>query len=116
MCWVATGRMGAKINDLGRSGDRCPRRLARIEGVIWQLKDLFGLERHGAKTLGGLLTSLAAKVAAYTCGKVLNARRGRPLRSLAELLVQAISRQRDKSEDPVKIGRSVRVSEHAEGY
>ena len=87
-----------------------------IEGVIWQLKDLFGLERHRANTLGGLLTGLAAKVAAYTCGKVPNARRGRPLRSLAELLVQAISRQRSKSEDPVKIGRSVRVSEHAEGY
>ena len=26
-------------------------------------------ERHRAKTLGGLLTRLAAKVAAYTCGQ-----------------------------------------------
>lgn len=26
-----------------------------IEGVIWQLKDYFGLERHRAKTMGGLL-------------------------------------------------------------
>ena len=58
-----------------------------IEGVIWQLKDLFGLERHRAKTLGGLLTRLAAKVAAYTCGQVLNAASGRPLRSLASLLI-----------------------------
>jgi hypothetical protein len=57
-----------------------------IEGVIWQLKDLFGLERHRAKTLEGLLTRLAAKVAAYTCGQVLNASLGRPLRSLASLL------------------------------
>jgi hypothetical protein len=32
-----------------------------IEGVIGQLKDLFALERHRAKTLGGLLTRLAAK-------------------------------------------------------
>jgi hypothetical protein len=39
-----------------------------IEGVIWQLKDQFSLERHRAKTIGGLLTRLAAKVAAYTCG------------------------------------------------
>ncbi|MCA1731652.1 MAG: hypothetical protein LC751_20300 [Actinobacteria bacterium] len=39
-----------------------------IEGVSWQLKDLFGLERHRAKTLSGLLTRLAAKVA-YTCGR-----------------------------------------------
>lgn len=57
-----------------------------IEGVIWQLKDLFGLERHRAKTLGGLLTRLAAKVAAYTCGQLLNAGLGRPLRHLASLL------------------------------
>jgi DDE family transposase len=58
-----------------------------IEGVIWQLKDYFGLERHRAKTMGGLLTRLAAKVTAYTCGQLLNSRLGRPLRNLAELLV-----------------------------
>jgi hypothetical protein len=38
-----------------------------VEGVICQLKDIFGLERHRAKTLSGLLTRLAAKIAAYTC-------------------------------------------------
>jgi hypothetical protein len=58
-----------------------------IEGVIDQLKDLFALERHRAKTLGGLLTRLAAKVAAYTCGQVLNQRLGRSLRHLADLLI-----------------------------
>lgn len=58
-----------------------------IEGVIWQLKDYSGLERHRAKTLGGLLARLAAKVAAYTCGQTLNAALGRPLRGLASLLV-----------------------------
>lgn len=58
-----------------------------IEGVIWQFKDCFGLERHRAKTLGGLLTRLAAKVAAYTCGQMLNVRLRRPLRTLADLLV-----------------------------
>ena len=58
-----------------------------IEGVIDQLKDLFALERHRAKTLGGLLTRLAAKVAAYTCGQVLNSQLNRPLRHLADLLV-----------------------------
>jgi hypothetical protein len=55
--------------------------------VIWQLKDLFVLERHRAKTLGGLLARLAAKIAAYTCGQLLNATMGRPLRHLADLLV-----------------------------
>ena len=58
-----------------------------IEGVIDQLKDLFALERHRAKTLEGLLTWLAAKVTAYTCGQVLNRRLGRSLRHLADLLV-----------------------------
>jgi len=58
-----------------------------IEGAINQLKDQFGLERHRAKTLSGLLARLAAKVAAFTCGEWLNAQLGRPLRHLADLLV-----------------------------
>ena len=58
-----------------------------IEGVIWQLKDYFGLEKHRAKTLRGLLARLAAKVTAYTFGQVLNDRLGRPLRHLADLLI-----------------------------
>ena len=55
--------------------------------MIWQLKDYFGLERHRAKTLSRLLTRLATKVAAYTCGQVLNNRLGRPLRHLASPLI-----------------------------
>lgn len=58
-----------------------------IEGVIDQLKDFFGLERHRAKTLGGLLARLAAKVAAYTCAQRINGSLGRPMRHLADLLV-----------------------------
>jgi len=58
-----------------------------IEGVICQLKDFFGLERHRAKTLGGLLARLAAKIAAYTCAQRTNDSLGRPLRHLADLLV-----------------------------
>ena len=58
-----------------------------IEGAIGQLKDFFGLERHRAKTLGGLLTRLAAKIAAYTCGQRLNDQLGRSLRHLADLLI-----------------------------
>jgi len=58
-----------------------------IEGVIDQLKDIFALERHRAKTLEGLLTRLAAKVAAYTVGQVLNKRLERPIRHFASLLV-----------------------------
>jgi len=55
--------------------------------VIGQLKDFFCVESHRAKTLGGLLTRLAAKVAAYTCAQRINASLGRPLRHLADLLV-----------------------------
>ncbi len=58
-----------------------------VEGVIGQLKDFFGLERHRAKTLGGLLARIAAKIAAYTCGQRMNEGLGRPLRHLADLLV-----------------------------
>jgi hypothetical protein len=58
-----------------------------IEGVIDQLKDLFFLERHRAKTLGGLLARLSAKITAYTCGQHFNRELGRPLRHLADLLI-----------------------------
>jgi hypothetical protein len=58
-----------------------------VEGVIGQLKDQFGLEWHRAKTLGGLLTRLAAKVVACTYGQALNTSFGRPLRRLADLLI-----------------------------
>src|ERR671920_1394734 len=58
-----------------------------VEGVIYQLKDFFSLESHRAKTLGGLLARLAAKVAAYTCAQRLNDSLGRPIRQLADLLL-----------------------------
>ena len=58
-----------------------------IEQVISQLKDFFALERHRAKTLGGLLTRLAAKLTAYTFGQRLNSLLDRPLRYFADLLI-----------------------------
>ena len=79
-------------NDSRRAWSKADRRWTSgkrqiIEGVIGQLKDFFSLERHRAKTLGGLLTRLAAKVAAYTCAQRINDSLGRPLRHLADLLV-----------------------------
>ncbi|MCA1694832.1 MAG: IS982 family transposase [Actinobacteria bacterium] len=79
-------------NDSRRAWPKADRRWASgkrqiMEGVIGQLKDFFGLERHRAKTLGGLLTRLAAKVAAYTCAQKINDSLGRPLRHLADLLI-----------------------------
>jgi Transposase DDE domain len=82
----------APKNNSRRAWSKADRRWASgkrqiIEGVIGQLKDFFGLERHRAKTLGGLLTRLAAKVAAYTCAQRINDSLNRPLRHLADLLV-----------------------------
>jgi hypothetical protein len=79
-------------NDSRRAWAKADRRWASgkrqiMEGVIGQLKDFFGLERHRTKTLGGLLTRLAAKVAAYTCAQRINCSLGRPLRHLADLLI-----------------------------
>jgi hypothetical protein len=83
---------GAPKNNSRRACSRADRRWASgkrqiIEGVIGQLKDFFSLERHRAKTLGGLLRRLAAKIAAYTCAQQINYSLGRPLRHLADLLV-----------------------------
>jgi hypothetical protein len=82
----------APKNNSRRAWSKADRRWASgkrqiIEGVISQLKDFFGLERHRAKTLGGLLTRLAAKVVAYTCAQRINDSLGRPLRHLADLLI-----------------------------
>jgi hypothetical protein len=79
-------------NNSRRAWSKADRRWASgkrqiVEGVISQLKDFFSLERHRAKTLEGLLTRLAAKVAAYTCAQQINDSLGRPLRHLADLLV-----------------------------
>ena len=79
-------------DDSRRAWSKADRRWAAgkrqiIEGVICQLKDFFSLERHRAKTLAGLLTRLAAKIAAYTCAQRMNASLGRPLRQLADLLI-----------------------------
>lgn len=79
-------------NNERRAWSRVDRRWAAgkrqiVEGVIGQLKDFFGPERHRAETLGGLLTRLAAKVSAHTCAQRINRSLGRPLRRLADLLV-----------------------------
>ncbi len=82
-------RYGALVAATPKSNDRrawpkADRRWASgkrqiIEGVIGQLKDFFGLERHRAKTLIGLLTRPAAKIAAYTCGQRINYSLGGPV-------------------------------------
>jgi hypothetical protein len=79
-------------DDSRRAWSKADRRWASgkrqiVEGVIYQLKDFFSLEGHRAKTLGGILARLAAKLAAYTCAQRINDRLGRPKRQLADLLL-----------------------------
>jgi hypothetical protein len=58
-----------------------------VEQAIGQLKDSFAPALHRAKTLSGLLARLAAKVLAFTCAEYLDARPGRPLRHVADLVI-----------------------------
>ncbi len=55
----------------------------RIESIFWTCKDIFTLERHGARTLENLRVRLACRFAALAAGIALNHRLGRPSRSLA---------------------------------
>src|SRR5215218_5775109 len=98
-------RVGAAVDGALRSA-RCGRPEKRLpQGVVegrsalglWQAPDhrrghrpTQGLLLSGASScedVGGLLTRLAAKVAAYTCAQQINDSLGRPLRHLADLLV-----------------------------
>jgi hypothetical protein len=54
----------------------------RIESIFWTLKDLLGLERHGARTLHGLRTRISQRLLALAAGIALNHHLGRPSRAL----------------------------------
>jgi hypothetical protein len=55
----------------------------RIESIFQTCKDIFTLERHGARTLENLRVRLATRFAALAAAIALNHRLGRPPRSLA---------------------------------
>jgi hypothetical protein len=54
----------------------------RIESIFQTCKDIFTLERHGARTLENLRVRLATRFAALAAGIALNHQLGRPSRSL----------------------------------
>jgi hypothetical protein len=54
----------------------------RIESILWTCKDLLTLERHGARTIEGLLARLASRLLTLAASIALNHRLGRPSRSL----------------------------------
>ena len=55
----------------------------RIESIFWTAKDIFTLERHGARTLHALRTRLVYRFAAMAAAIALNHRLGRAPRSFA---------------------------------
>ena len=55
----------------------------QVESIFWTLKDRLGLERHGARTLTGLRTRVAAKLLALAAGIWLNHQLGNPARAFA---------------------------------
>jgi hypothetical protein len=65
--------------------DRRPPLRQQVEVCFAALKRVFGMERTLAKTLTGLATRIAAKVAAYTYGCYLNRMLGRPQGRIKEL-------------------------------
>jgi len=55
----------------------------RIESIFFTLKDLFGLERHGARTLHNLQARIELRLLALAACVSLNHRLGRPSRAIA---------------------------------
>jgi hypothetical protein len=86
-------RGGALGEELGEAGvllatEKADRRLPlrqQVEVCFAHLKRVFGMERTLAKTLTGLATRIAAKVAAYTYGCYVNRMLGRPQGRIKEL-------------------------------
>jgi hypothetical protein len=66
----------------GRGPQLAPIR-QRIESIFQTCKDIFTLERHGARTLENLRVRLVARFAALAAAIALNHRLGRPSRSIA---------------------------------
>jgi hypothetical protein len=71
----------ARTDEPGRGPQLAPIR-QRIESIFWTLKDLLGLERHGARSLHGLRVRLCQRFLALTAAIALNHQLGRPSRSL----------------------------------
>ena len=58
----------------------------RIEGIFWTCKDIFTLERHGARTLTGLRERVLQRFLCLTACIVLNHQLGRPSRALVDYI------------------------------
>jgi hypothetical protein len=85
-----SGALGEELAECGvllatEKADRRPPLRQQVEVCFAVLKRVFGMERTLAKTLTGLATRVAAKVAAYTYGCYVNRMLGRPQGRVKEL-------------------------------
>jgi hypothetical protein len=78
----ATIHRPRRKDERGRAPHLAPVR-QRIESIFQTCKDIFTLERHGARTLDNLRVRLATRFAALAAAIALNHRLGRPSRSIA---------------------------------
>ncbi|MGH3089384.1 MAG: transposase [Rubrobacteraceae bacterium] len=84
------GALGEELAERGallatEKADRRPPIRQQVEVCFAVLKRVFGMDGTLAKTLTGLVTRIAAKVAAYTCGCYVNRLLGRPQGRIKEL-------------------------------
>ncbi len=85
----AVAALGATVARPARKNEpqRAPRLSMirqRIESIFFTLKDLLGLERHGARTLRNLHARIALRLLALAACISLNHRLGRPSRAIAD--------------------------------
>jgi hypothetical protein len=73
----------ARADEPGHGPHLAPIR-QRIESIFWTCKDLLTLERHGARTLGGLRERVLQRFLCLAACISLNHRLGRPSRSLVD--------------------------------
>ncbi len=67
-----------------QSGPRLSMIRQRIESIFFTLKDLLGLERHGARTLHNLQARIGLRLLTLAACVSLNHRLGRPSRAIAD--------------------------------
>ena len=84
------GTLGEELAEAGvllatEKANRCPPIRQQVEVCFAALKRVFGIDGTLAKTLRGLVTRIAAKVAAYTYGCYINRLLGRPQGRIKEL-------------------------------
>jgi hypothetical protein len=83
---------GAQVCPLPKAAPRAERRWLRsarqvVETTLAHLTESFGLKYPGAHSTWGLLMRVAAKVAAYNLGMMINRLLGRPDFAFATLIV-----------------------------